>query len=150
MSRDDNTRTAWIWIIISIALIFVVALYWRIQGASRVDDFVDAMRNGEVQISQVHLRDKVWTDEELATVEVLRLPDSFSKEQSLSRAVHLGSGYTISRHMYSYQATMTDLETGNVHLFGFPRNGPQVWRWESIHPDSMRENLERMQEEGGR
>ncbi len=130
--------------------ILLVVGFWRLQGVDMKGEFIDAMKNGEVQISKADILDKVWTDDEYKTVKVLRLPGSYGPPQALSREIHMGGEFTLSRAQYSYQAQITDLETGMIHMFGYTRAQPHRWLYEGFHPDSAAEMLEHLQEKGSR
>jgi|GEM_PF-3880486 len=128
-------------------------LHWQILAGKKKGDFVESMRAGEVDGVPLDLRDKVWTNEELANTRVIKLDDSYGPQRSIERTIHTRGEYTISARAYSYQATVTDNDTGVKHIFGYSRREPARWRWVVVHPDSALERAEqRMQRqelEGG-
>ena len=88
------------------------------------------------------MRGKQWTEEELATIEVLKVPAGSGREQSLSRAAHDRGRLVVSSQQYAYQATVTDQTTGIIHVFGYTRREPPTWQWASIHPSSAKLHIE--------
>jgi len=53
----------------------------------------------------------------------------------------------VSSHQYAYQGTIADTSTGILHVFGFQRREPRVWRWVTIHPSSHKLHIKRRQEQ---
>ncbi|MCP4646086.1 MAG: hypothetical protein GY851_36920 [bacterium] len=143
-------KRAIVFIGILVAIMGGTLLLWRLQGGRMAGDFVDAMRAGRVEALQVELRDKVWSEEELAATRVLKLPSGTGRERALTRSMHAAGEYTISRQMYAYQATVTDSDTGIKHLFGYRRRGPSGWCWVGIHPDSAELHIRRRAAEAER
>lgn len=130
-----------------VAISAAVLLVWKVQASRMRTHFINAMRNGEVHIGQVDLQKKVWTEEELATTEVLKLDTGYGRERSIERSLHSGGQYTLSQHQYTYQATVMDADTGIKHVFGYLRAEPRRWSWAGIHPDSAEEHIRLRQEQ---
>ena len=127
-----------------VAIVFIgVLVSWKLLAFRMSGDFADALRNGSVSDSlPLDLRGKVWTDAELATVEVIRLSQGSGKEQAIQRQIHTGGGHTLSPRQYSYQATITDLSTGYRHIFGHWRTKGRGWCYAELHPDSARQRVQ--------
>ena len=119
---------------------------WSFQGSAMRDDFVEALRRGDASLP-VDLRDKQWTEQELADAVVLKLPGGSGRERALSREMHDRGRFVISPLQYQYQGTVTDETTGIVHVFGYPRKGPPAWRWASIHTSSRDLHIKRREQQ---
>ncbi len=128
-------------------IVVMFLLVWRVQADRMGSHFVDAMRDGTVDVGQVQLQGKVWTEAELATTVVIKLDSGYGRERSVQRSIHTGGQYTISRQQYAYQAMVTDADTGIKHVFGYRRAAPQRWQWEGVHPDSMQEHIRLRQQQ---
>ena len=115
-----------------------ILLSWRIAAHRMAKDFTWELRAGQVEGLPIGLRDKVWTEEELSTVEVLTLDDSYGPQRSLERFAHTRGGYTISPSQYSHQAEVMDSSTGIRYIFGHRRAEPGGWRYVTIHPTPAR------------
>jgi len=130
-----------------------ILLHWQILAGKKKGNFVEAIRAGEVDGLPVDLRDKVWSDEELANARVIKLDDSYGPQRSIERAIHTRGEYTISSRAYSYQAIVTDTDTGIKHIFGYSRREPARWRWVTVHRDSAlkrtEQRMQRQRLEGG-
>jgi len=140
MERSINPKLVVIGILVLAMLIPV--LVWSLQGSAMHDDFVQSLRSGSASLP-VDLRGKKWTEAELATVEVLKLPSSVGREQALSRGLHDRGRVVVSPLQFEYQGTVTDEATGIVHVFGYARKGTAGWRWVSVHPSSVERHIER-------
>jgi len=136
------------WAVLAILAVAVLipVVFWSISGAAREDGFVDALRAGEIHLP-VDIRGKQWTEQELATAEVIALPGSTGREQALGRSIHDRGRLVISPRQFEFQGTITDAETGIVHVFGFPRKPPHRWRHETIHPSSIQKHIDRRVEQ---
>lgn len=130
---------AGILIAIPIALLGI----WALRGASMEGDFAEALRTGNVHGVPVELSGKQWSSEELATIQVLLVPDSQGRQQALTRSLHARGRIVVSPNRYQYQATVRDGSTQIVHVFGYRRSEPLSWCWDSIHPDSLPLHLQR-------
>ncbi len=128
---------------LAFAVSFAVWAMWQVQGTSMRGDFVRALQSGKATQFNLELRDKTWSEEELSTADVIKVPTSAGKEQSLIRAVHSQGRVFLSGHEYLFQGSVRDSDTGLVHLFGFQRRDPQHWRWARYHPDSQGQHLDR-------
>jgi len=123
---------------------------WKIQATHMAGNFAETVRSGQLDGLPIDLRGKTWTEEEIATVEVIKLDDSWGRERSIERSIHMRDAMA-SRAQYAYQAVMTDLDTGIRHVFGYSRRSPQRWLHVTIHRDSMEQHIQRrmqQQQEG--
>ncbi len=125
----------------------VMLVIWAVRGESMQGEFVQALEAGQVRGLHRDLQEKAWSDEELATVEVLEIPASVGREQALSRAMHSRGRIVLSPIQYAYQATIEDKATNLTHVFGFRRDNPRHWCWASFHPDQLQEVIRRRQQE---
>ncbi len=117
-------------------------LYWEISARRMREHFVKALQAGEVDGLLLELRGKTWTAGDLASVEVIRLDSSYGKERALVRLAHEGGEAAVSRSQFSYQATITNTETGVKYVFGYPRSGSRKWRCQGLHPDTAERDRE--------
>lgn len=140
-------RKAWAAIGLLALIMAVTVVIWTVQGVSMRDDFVAALRSGNVATLHRDLIGKQWTEEELSTAEVIKLPDDTGVERAWTREMHLRGRDVISRLQFEYQGTVRDNQTGIIHVFGFQRRAPRHWCWAAIHPSSHRQHLERQMEE---
>ena len=124
----------------------LMLVIWAFQGQSMEDDFAKALRGGAVKGVHRDLQGKEWSSDELATIEVVKVPNSFGKEQAVTRALHSRGRIFVSARLYEFQATVRDAATDIVHVFGYRRVDPQHWCWEGFHPDSMQVHLQRQQQ----
>lgn len=131
-------------IIVAVLLLAVVApaIVWSLQGSAMESGFVDALRAGEVNLP-IDLREKQWTSKELSGAVVIKLPESSGREQALGRELNDRGRIVISPIQFQFQGTVTDDDTGIIHVFGYPRNGSPKWRWVSIHVSSINEHIQR-------
>lgn len=141
----DKRRAAVIAVLCAVPLALLVI--WAYQGKSMEADFVERLRADDVKALHRDLRGKQWSAEELATVHVMKVPADTGPQRALVRAAHSRGQIVISSIQYAYQGTVRDNTTGIVHVFGYRRSEPKHWCWVSIHPDSMREHLQRRMEE---
>jgi len=141
MARVRVTK-GWIAAGVLVAIMGGILLSWQISAYRMAKDFSRQLRAGRVEGLPIDLRDKVWTKEELSTVEVLTLDDSYGPQRSLERLAHTRGGYTISPSHYSHQAVLTDTSTGIRHVFGHRRAEPGGWRYATVHPDSAQRHIE--------
>ena len=132
--------------VLVLAFLIPVAV-WQFQGAGMRSDFVQALRTGDVGGLPVDLQGKRWSEQELAQVEVLAVPDSAGTQRAISREIYERGRVLVSSHQYAYQGTIVDASTGILHVFGFQRRQPRVWRWVTIHPSSFKLHIERRQEQ---
>lgn len=141
---NRNTR-----IVIGVIVLIPVGLLvlWQVQGARLELDFVQALREGKVGTLHRDLQQKVWNDKELAEVEVIRVPEGAGKERALERHLQTAGRVFIPAHQYSYQAIISDSNTGIIHVFGYQRSEPQGWRWVTFHPSSMQQQMKRRLEQ---
>jgi hypothetical protein len=128
-------------VVLGLALLVPVAI-WSFEGSRMRGDFIRVLRSGSVDLP-LELRDKSWTERELAGVEVLRVAGGSGKEQAVSRTIHDRGRVVVSSHQYGYQGTIKDDATGIVHVFGYSRSGSPGWRWVSIHPSSAKLHIDR-------
>ena len=133
-------------ILILVAVSGGLLLYWEILAGRKEGDFAEALRNGEVRGLPIGVRDKVWTERELSEVRAMKLDSSAGPQRSLERTIHTRGGYTLSSMMYSYQATITDSDTGIKYMFGYRRREPMGWVCEGVHPDSAQKHVEQRME----
>ncbi|MBN1394749.1 MAG: hypothetical protein JW959_06970 [Pirellulales bacterium] len=140
-------RKAWAAIGIIPLTMAVIFAIWTFQGANMHDDFVRALRSGDVAGPHRDLVGKQWTEEELATAEVLRLPGNSGRQRALTRDLHTRGRDVISGLQYEYQGTVRDNQTGIIHVFGLRRQTPQQWCWAAIHPSSLQEHLRQRMEQ---
>ncbi len=134
---------------IVLAVLLLIAIgalpaYWTIRAEVVRPEFVEALRSGKVEAIPLPHQAIVWSDADLATVQVTRLEDSFGRERALSRLAYERGQYTISAQQYDFQATATDLETSLQFVSGRRRSGPGAgtWVWTGIHPNSMMQWIE--------
>ena len=127
--------------------VLIPAAVWQFQGAGMRSDFGQALRSGNVGGLPVDLQGKRWSEQELAQVEVLAVPDNAGTERAISREIYERGRVLVSSHQYAYQGTITDTSTGILHVFGFHRREPRAWRWVTIHPSSHKLHIERRQEQ---
>lgn len=130
---------------IGLALLVMIGLVvvWSLRGRSMRGHFVEALRSGKAAESSIQLRGKTWTDQEIATVEVIALPSDTGPQRAIARSLHDRGRSVISGTAYSFQATVEDSQTKIVHVFGYQRREPEHWRWVTIHPASMEKHLRR-------
>jgi len=136
--------------VIGILVLLTAGILLRLQclAYKKKTDFIEAMRANEVGGMPIDLRDKVWTDDELANARVFKLDDSYGPQRSIERTLHTRGQYTLSATAYAYQATVTNDDTGVKHIFGYTRRQPARWRWVTVHPDSAIERAQqRMQDQ---
>jgi hypothetical protein len=124
----------------------LMLVIWAFQGQSMKDDFAKALSEGVVKEVHRDLQGKEWSPDELATIEVLKVPDSFGTEQAVTRALHARGRIFVSARQYEFQATVRDASTDIVHVFGYRRTDPRHWCWDGFHPDSMQVHLQRQQQ----
>ncbi len=140
-------RKAWAAIgLIPLTMAVIVAI-WTFQGANMHDDFVRALRSGDIAGPHRDMLGKQWTEEELSTATVLKLPGDSGVERALMREIHMRGREVISRLEYEYQGAVRDSQTGIVHVFGFRRYPPRLWCWAAIHPSSLQEHLRQRMEQ---
>lgn len=132
----------WIAAGVVVAVMGGLLLSWQISAHRMTKDFTRELRAGRVEGLPIDLGDKVWTEQEISTVEGFTLDDSYGPQRSLERLAHTRGGYTLSPSQYSHQAVITDTSTGVRHVFGHRRVEPGGWRYVTIHPDSARRHLE--------
>jgi len=131
-----------------LALAFLIpVVVWQFQGAGMRSDLVQTLRTGKVGGLPVDLQGKRWSEQELAQVEVVAVPESAGTERAISREIYERGRVLVSSHQYAYQGTIADADTGILHVFGFQRRQPRVWRWVTIHPSSHKLHIERRQEQ---
>ena len=140
-------RKAWAAIGLIPLMMAVLVAIWTFQGASMHDVFVQALRSGNIAGPHRDLQGKQWTEEELSTAEVLKLPGDFGVERAWTREIHTRGRDVISRLQYEYQGTVRDSQTGIVHVFGFRRQTPRRWCWAAIHPSSLQQHVQQRLEQ---
>jgi hypothetical protein len=137
----------WLAIIGVLVLAVVIpAVVWHFQGAGMRSAFVEALRTGDVGGLPIDLQGKRWSEQELARVEVIKVPDGSGTERAVSQQIHDRGRLVLPSNRYEYQGTIQDVSTGILHVFGYQRQEPRGWRWFSIHPSSIKRHLERVQE----
>jgi hypothetical protein len=124
-----------------------VVVTWKLQGWGMRDDFVEALRTGQIEAVHRDLQGKTWTDEELATVTVLTVPRKATRQRAIIRTVHEGGRLVVPRDRFAYQGTIRDATTGVVHVFGYTRAAPHRWCWEGMDPDTLGPQLEQRLEQ---
>ena len=129
-----------------IGVIGGILLIWQVRAGQMEVDFGQSVRAGEVEGFPMELRDKQWSERELSDVQVYRLDATYGKERALERTIHTRGDFTISNQQYSYQAMMTDADTGIKHVFGYRRRKPGGWRYVTMHPDSAMIHIEKQQQ----
>ena len=132
--------------VLVLAVLIPVAV-WQFQGAGMRSDFVQALRAGNVGGLPVDLQGKRWSEQELAQVEVLAVPDSAGTQRAISTEVYSRGRVLLASHRYEYQGTIQDASTGILHVFGYQRRERRGWRWVTIHPSSHKLHIERRQEQ---
>ena len=125
-----------------VAVTLGILLVWRVQASRMERDFREAVRAGRLDGLPVELREKVWTDADLATVRVIRLDQSYGKERALLRLMHTAGENTINERQFSYQGMITDATTGIRHVFGYRRDARGGWQYVSIHLDSIQQHIQ--------
>ncbi len=125
----------------------VLLVVWAIQGKSMEGDFQAALTSGTIDDLHRDLQGKQWSGDELATVEVIKVPAGTGKERAVGQAIHGRGRIVVSPIQYEYQATVRDMTTNIVHVFGFRRSEPRKWCWHGFHPDSMQQQLQRRLEQ---
>lgn len=110
---------------------------WQAQSFQMRGEFVRAMKAGRVTQFPPYLVDKVWSDADLATAKVRKIPVSYGRERALSTALYTLGDDSLPSTAYGYQAAVVDTSTGMKYWFGRSRRNPGAWMWAGIHPDSM-------------
>ena len=136
-------------IVVGLILLIPIVLLgiWAFQGRSMEGDFADALRTGAVKGVHRDLQGKQWSPEELATIEVLKVPAGAGRERALTRTIHSRGRILVSSNLYEYQGTVRDSATDIIHVFGYRRSEPRHWCWEQFHPDSMQIHLQHRTEQ---
>jgi hypothetical protein len=126
--------------IAAIACLFVVTagflIVWRFQADRMKQDFCNIARAGGLEQLPPDLREKKWTDHDLASVEVILLDATYGVERATLRLMHTRGKSLISERQYAYQATVTDFATGIRYVFGYRRNPFNNWQYVLVHPES--------------
>ena len=138
---------AYIAILALVLLFALMAGTWSVLAARMRSDFVEALRNGQADQLLPELRDKVWTDDELAGAEVIKLIQSTGKQRALTRLLYQRGREILSAQANAYQATIADSRTGITYVFGYRRKNP-AWVCDTVHPDSAPRRIQLMQQEG--
>ena len=110
-------------------------------------DLVLSLRAGTVRTLHRDLQDKVWSEEELADADVLRVPGGAGVQRGITRQVQSGGRIVLSPVQYAYQGTVPDRDTGIVHVLGYQTGEPEGWRWVMIHPSSLERQVQRRVEQ---
>lgn len=132
-------------LIVAGAILLIPAILlaiWALQGESMESDFAEALRNGDVAGLHRDLQGKQWTADELATIDVLKIPGGYGRERAIARSIQTRNIF-VSRQLFEYQATIRDDTTGLVHVFGFRRSEPRQWCWDQFHPNSLQAQVKR-------
>jgi hypothetical protein len=124
-----------------------VVVVWKIQGWGMRDDFIQALRDGQIVAVHRDLQGKTWTDEEFATAAVLKVTPRITRQRAIIRTVHEGGRVMVARDRFAYQGTIRDSTTGVVHVFGYTRDSPHRWCWEAMDPDTLGPQLEQRLEQ---
>jgi hypothetical protein len=132
---------------ILVVVILAPAIFWSMQARGVKPEFVQALRENKVTGLPINLQGKTWSEAELASVYVRKVPRGAGQEQSIPRAIHTRGDYTLSSSRYTYQGTINDGATGVKHVFGRLRRQPGTWRYEGIHPDSAEKHIQRRQQQ---
>ncbi len=132
--------------VLLLAFLIPVAV-WQFRGAGMRSDFVEALRAGNVGGLPIDLQGKRWSEQELAEVEVLAVPDSAGTQRAISTELYSRGRVLLPSHQYEYQGTIQDASTGILHVFGYQRRQRRGWRWFTIHPSSHKLHIERRQEQ---
>ncbi|MFC1736174.1 hypothetical protein ACFL1X_08655 [Candidatus Hydrogenedentota bacterium] len=134
-------------IVIGIALLVLVPLIsGKIKEVGKDEELAEVLRNGEIQNLHRDLQGKVWTEEELAAIEVTALAADSMRPGGIAQTVQ-NRNAMIPGSQYAFEAVITDSATGKKHVFGKSRKGPGRWTWITIHIDSTREMVEKLQRE---
>lgn len=130
--------------LVILALIFgPIVLYWHGQAVRMQGDFRKALQESRVNSMPPTLQNKVWTEEELRTVEVLTLVRRSGRRRGAAlRLLYTRGEVVISENDFDFQAKITDLETGIRYVFGYRRGGGG-WVWASVAPESLQVYIDR-------
>ena len=135
-------RRVWVIVLLLVGSLFGVVGVWEVQAYSMKREFIRVMLGKGAENTPILMQDKVWTEKELRGARVVRVSRSHGKEQALVRLVHERGSGIITQDRYSYQAAVTDSETGIKHVYGRPRNRPGVWVYDMLHPSSASRYIE--------
>jgi hypothetical protein len=120
-----------------VAVVLMPLALGQAQSMEKRGEFVRAMRAGRVTQFPPYLADKVWSDADLATTTVRKIPSPY-RRHTLGDSLHrLAGGHTLPGTAYGFQAAVVDTSTGMRYWFGRSRQEPGRWTWAGIHPDSM-------------
>ena len=140
------SRKGLVIVLILVLLVLVPVLFGKVREIGKDDEFAEVLRNGDVPNPHRDLQGKVWTEAELATIEVTALADSTRRPGDIGQGIQ-NRNALIPEAQHAFQAVITDMATGKKHVFGKRRRGPVRWTWVSIHPDSAREMIEDLRRE---
>jgi hypothetical protein len=129
------------------AVMIGMLIYWQLRSDGMRDSFVQALQSGTATETCLELRDKTWSDDELAAADVVLVPESAGREQAILRTLHSRGRIVLAPRQFQYQGTIRDASTGRIHVFGFPRREPRKWRWTGLHPDSLAEHIQQRAEQ---
>ncbi len=141
-----NMRT-----IIAVGVILLVPIVllcvWVWEGASMESDLAESLRSGAVHGMHRDLQAKQWSPEELATIEVLKVPVGAGRERAMVNAVQARGRVFVSAKLYEYQGSVRDNATDIVHIFGYRRSEPHHWTWVQFHPNSLQLQVQRRKQQ---
>ena len=127
-------------------LLALPVIFWRARAVGKDNELAEVLRQWEIPNPHRDLQGKTWTEEELATIEVVALAGGFGREQAISRSIQ-NRDALIPAQQYEFQGIVTDFATGRKHVFGKRRSEPRRWVWVTMHPDSTREMIEQLRQE---
>ncbi len=130
-------------------IVVVTAVVWLGLEARMKGQFAQALRHGQVTVNQIQMQDKKWSEAEIAGAKVMKLVSERSsthrRSVGIGRMIQSFRGFTVPGRQYTYQATVTDAETGYRHIFGYKKG--RGWEFASLHPeDSIRAAGQRMED----
>lgn len=129
-----NRRILIIVLVLGGSFLFVWGL-WGAQAYEMKREFIRVMLGDGAESTPPLLQNKVWTESELRDARVIRVPRSAGKQQALVREAHLRGAGIIPSRRYSFQAIVTDSDTGIKHVYGRLR-ARGTWVYDTVHPDS--------------
>jgi len=124
-------------VLVVLAIPLASAAIWKVFAMRMEGDFQRALTGGRVDGLPPDLLGKIWSAQELATIDVVKVIRSTGRHRALSRLIHTFGQVYVSERYFAYQAMITDSSTGKRHIFGYTRSSPQRWRWEAVTPESM-------------
>lgn len=134
--RVDIDKTKALILALIVLVIAGPIAFWNLQALDKRNEFVAALRAGQVTQFPPYLQDKQWSERDLATAKAKKLLQFRYHRGAISEVVYTLGERTLPATQYSYQAALVDTATGMKYLFGRTRGEPARWMWAGIHADS--------------